>query len=159
MLVISFLETVCKAKMGIVITYGCSADGTGGGNGSAIRVNNVLPWEGGVDWAPSDVREDDIGVGGVGLNISGSTGSTRACSTADTWLAWISVKRIGGVEPEHVDVVIVPDGHDENAVLEGLSLLGESTLDLILVAVAESSLLGSAEGVVDRVASNAWDLG
>lgn len=63
------------------------------------------------------------------------------------------------VEPQHVDEVIIPDGHDKNTVLESLTLLGKTSLILVNVAVTEGSLLGSAVCVVDGVSWVAWNLG
>lgn len=63
------------------------------------------------------------------------------------------------VEPEHVDGVIVPDGHDENGVLESLSLLGETSLGASGVWVTEDSLLVGTELIGDGVTWNTSDLG
>jgi hypothetical protein len=54
--------------------------------------------------------------------------------------------------------MIVPDGHDENhSGAHGSAHLGETSLDGEFVGVAESSLLGSAEGVGDGVPSDSSD--
>lgn len=56
--------------------------------------------------------------------------------------------------------MVIPDGHDENHALLERSAHGSKTaLDRELVGVAESSLLGGAEGVGDGVAGDAGDGG
>lgn len=92
-------------------TYRSSADSSRGRNGCGcpVWVDNVLPWEGGVDGTPSDIGVDDIGVGGVGLDINWLAGIARAGSTSDTWIGWVGIEWVCRVEPKHADVVIVPD--------------------------------------------------
>ena len=54
--------------------------------------------------------------------------------------------------------MIVPDGHDENhSGAQGSAHLGKTSLDGEFVGVAERSLLRSAEGVGDGIASDSGD--
>lgn len=63
------------------------------------------------------------------------------------------------IEPKHADGVIIPDGHDENRVLESLSLLSKTSLLTSGVWVTEDGLLRSAEAVGDTVACDTCNLG
>lgn len=70
--------------------------------------------EGGADGAEFDVGVDDGSAWGVLLDLLGDTRVGRAGTTGNTWLLWVGVGRVGGVEPEHVDGVIVPERHNKD---------------------------------------------
>ena len=68
-------------------------------------------------------------------------------------------RRVGGVEPQHVNGVVVPEREDKNHRLsKSLLHLGETTLVLEGGGVAESRLLGVTEGFGDLVTSDASDV-
>jgi hypothetical protein len=95
------------------------------------------------------LRFDIVGLARGG--IACTTGSTRAGG-----VGWV-----GGVKPEHVDFVIVPDRQDQNHTL-GHSLVhgGISTLGQPVVAVTKGSLLSSTEFGGDGIESvHAGDVG
>lgn len=80
------------------------------------------------------------------------THTLSALSTGDTGLARVPVEGVLGVEPEHVRLVIVPDGHSENhTLLEALAHLGHSTIVGKVVEVTEELLLPLADLVGERV--------
>lgn len=113
--------------------------------------------EGRADGADLDVGEDDVGVGGLGLDIGGNA-RVSAASTASGAGAGL-VGRVGGVEPEHVGVVVIPDGHDENHTLgESLAHLRKTALLSKNVLIAESLLLGGTVVCGDGVALDAGDV-
>lgn len=134
---------------------GDGLDGAGRvGGGAAGRATG----EGRADGAELDVGEDDLGVGGVGLNLGGDTRGGRALTTVSTGAA--TLDRVGGVEPEHVGGMVVPDGHDKDHGLgEGLAHLLQATLDVEVTDIAESSLLSIAERLGDRVARDTSNVG
>lgn len=129
-------------------------DGAGRGRGAAGRAAG----EGGADGAELDVGEDDLGVGGVGLNLGGDTGGGGALATVST--GGTALDGVGGVEPEHVGGMVVPDGHDEDHGLgKGLAHLLQATLLVEVIDITESRLLSIAERLGDGVASDASNLG
>jgi hypothetical protein len=84
------------------------------------------------------------------FDVGGDTRGGWASTTSGTRGG--RVGGVGRVEPEHVDVVVVPDGEDENHTLgHGLVHGGEATLGSEIVGVAERGLLSSAEGCGDGV--------
>ncbi|KAJ8109446.1 hypothetical protein OPT61_g7451 [Boeremia exigua] len=114
--------------------------------------------EGGADGAELDVGEDNAGVGRVALDVNGAAGASGAGTAGNTGLVRVGVGGEGGVEPQHVDGVVVPQAHDEDvaACKRGghavhAAEVGEGA------GVAEDGLLGGAERVADRVASDARD--
>lgn len=127
---------------------------TAGGDGGDRGLGTAAVGEagnGGVDGAEADVGEDNVGVGDLGLNLGGDTGGGGAFATLSTELAGL-VDGEGGVEPEHVDGMVIPDGHDENHVLgEGLAHLLEAALALVVIEIAKDGLLGVAPGIGDGV--------
>lgn len=111
--------------------------------------------EGRANGTELDVREGDLGVRSIGLNILRGTRSNIASTTADTGLGGVLISREGRVEPEHVDCVVVPEGHDEDVALcEGRGHLVETTLLFERVVVAEVRLLLLAELVGDGVSAD-----
>lgn len=119
-------------------------DRAAGGDGAGVV--------GRADGAELDVGVDDLGVGGVGLNVGGGTRAGGAGTTSNTGSGGISGGGVVRVEPEHVDGVVVPDGQDEDySASERLSHRGQSTLLLEGVGVTEDALLLSAESLRDGV--------
>jgi hypothetical protein len=116
--------------------------------------------EGRADGAELDVGEDNAGVGAVRLKIRRLARGSRASTTGDTRLAGVGSGGVAGVEPEHVDRVVVPERHDEDvAASKRRAHTVEAANGSELVVVAESSLLGLAEAVGDGVAADAGDSG
>jgi hypothetical protein len=136
---------------------GGGADGrTGGGSAASGGTDR------GVDGATRvgrsnvtklDVGEDDLSIGVVGLDVLGSTRGGGAGSTSDTGGGGVSVDGVGlRVEPEHLGVVVVPDGEDEDVSLgQRLAHLDETAGLLESGVVAEFGLLDVAELVGDGV--------
>lgn len=101
----------------------------------------------------ADVREHNLGVRGVGLNISWYTGGGCARAARDTRERWVLVDGEIAVKPEHVDIMIVPDAeNDGDAAGKCLSHSGKTTLALEAVGVAEDGFLLGTEVGGDRVA-------
>jgi len=132
---------------------GGDARGGGGGRGVDGRVAVANSGDGRADGAEADVGEDDVGVGELLLNLGGDTRGGGALAAGGTGAG--PVNGVGRVEPEHVGVVVVPDGHDEDhGLLHGDTHLLESTKLLVDVGVAENFLLSIAVGIGDGVARN-----
>ncbi len=123
------------------------------GKGLAILyVTHNLGGEGGADGTGLDVGEDDGGTGALGLDIGGLTRGRRAGSTRDTRGGRVGVGGVVAVEPEHLRLMVVPDGHDEDhAFFEGVAHRGETAHLLEGVGVAEGGLLRVAKVVGDGV--------
>lgn len=119
--------------------------------GSCIWVDDVGGREGRVEGTPLDVRVDNICAWGVGLKIRWLTRISWARTTCNTWCTWVRGGWVRRVEPQHVDRVIIPDGHDEDTSRDRLTHDSETALGCELVGVSESTLLSSAEGVGDGV--------
>lgn len=67
---------------------------------------------------------------------------------------------VGGVEPEHVGIVVIPYRHDEgHTARHGLAHGWESAMSLEGVVISKCSLLGIAERGSDRVTSDTGDCG
>lgn len=116
----------------------------------------TLLGEGRVDGAELDVGVDDVGVGVLGLDVGGGArgGGAGAASGARGG----RVGGVGRVEPEHVDGVVVPDGHDEDHVLgQGVAHALEAAALVEDVGVAEGRLLRVAVLLRHRVAGHARD--
>jgi len=95
-----------------------------------------------VDVTEPDVRVDDLGVGSGVLDVFGLARVCRAGTTSDTGLGCVGIGGVVGVEPEHVGVVVVPDGEDENhSVGECLAHASHAALVLEGSGIAESRLL------------------
>jgi len=110
-----------------------AGDGLGGGRGDWLgRRAGAAGWgsttrrsdarEGAADRADLDVGVDDSGAGGVLLNVLRLAGVDGAGSTHYTRVGGREISWEGSVEPEHVDSVVVPDGHDEDHAAVGESL-------------------------------------
>lgn len=86
----------------------------------------------------------------LGFDILWNTGAgaTRSSwSTGAGLIRWIS-----GIEPEHVSIMIIPDGHNEDHTVDhGLTHLLETTLFLEVVSVSHNTLLGCAHFIGDRI--------
>ena len=99
-----------------------------------------------------DVGEDDGRIGALALDRGGVAGGRRAGAAGDTRLGRVLVEGVVGVEPEHLGLVVVPEGHDEDHTgVEGIAHLRETTEVLERVRVAERGLLRVAERVGDGV--------
>ena len=118
--------------------------------------SRCLGGEGRVEGTEADVGVGDARVGGLGLDVGGDArgGAAGAALGAEAG----RVDGVGGVEPQHVGRVVVPDGHDEDHVAgEGLAHAGETAALVEDVLVAEGRLLGVAVVLGDRVAADARD--
>lgn len=114
--------------------------------------------KGGVDGAELDVGVDDGRVGAVLLDISGHTGRGLAFATGDSRNRGVLVGGVGGVEPQHVGRVVIPQRHDQNHT--GGKSLGHAsmaTLLIVRVAVVEHGLLLLAEIGRQRVSGQPFD--
>ena len=126
-----------------------------------IFLHNLFRSESGANGTDLDVAVDDLGVGALSLDVGGNTGGGGASTSSNTRGAGVLGGRIVGVEPEHVDRMVVPDGEGENhATTEGAAH-GRHTSELgEVVVVAESGLLFGTELVGDAVGlGHAADLG
>ena len=138
---------------------GAGLEGSADGAGSTAATDGAAGSEGRVDGAELDVGESNGGVGGVGLDVRGHTGGGRASTTLGTEGG--RGGGVGGVEPEGVGRVVVPERHDEDHTsLHGSAHLSKTSLGLEVVGVAEDGLLSSAPAVADVVLRrDACDLG
>lgn len=66
------------------------------------------------DGAESDVREADLSIRAVLLHVRGNARRGRAGAASNTGLGRGLVRRVAAVEPEHIGIVVVPEGHDEH---------------------------------------------
>jgi len=81
-----------------------------------------------------DVREDHVSICLLGFHISWNARSGWTCATFCTWIT--GVHRIGGIKPQHVGIVIIPQGHHKNnTCIDGLLNGTETTLLLEICAV------------------------
>lgn len=111
------------------------------------------------EWSSLDVGVDDSSAGEVTLYVCRHTRSDGASSTGNTRRAGIGISGEGRVEPVHVDVVVVPQRHDEDhALCESIAHALNATLSSEVVGVAEDGLLVLAEVIVDCVAANTCDV-
>ena len=100
-----------------------------------------------------DVRVRDVGVGSARLDVRGSARRRGARATGNAGLGRVGAGGVVGVEPEHVDGVIVPDGeHENHAGLERVAHGRETALGSKGVCVAKFGFLRCAEGVGNGVA-------
>jgi hypothetical protein len=110
------------------------------------------------DGTELDVGVDDSGARGSGLNVLGLARVDGAGTTGDTRLLRVSVCGVGGVEPEHVDRMVVPEGHDQDVAASKRSThLVKTTNGGEGRSVTEDALLLGAEVFGDGVTSNALD--
>jgi hypothetical protein len=117
--------------------------------------------ESGIDRAKLDVRVDDRRIRALAFNICRSTRSDVAVTTARSKVGvGVLISGVSRVEPQHVRVVIIPQGHDEDhALSKSLGHVGLPTLVLVGVSVFEDSLLLVTEFGRDRVTVNARNSG
>jgi len=133
--------------------------GRSNGGGRVAGSAAVEARDGRADGAEADVGEDDVAVGDLGLNLGRDTGGGRASTALGAGGAGL-VDGVGRVEPEHVGVVVIPDGHDQDhRALEGLAHLSHTALAVEVIDVTEGDLLGIAPLLGDGVAGVAGDLG
>lgn len=111
--------------------------------------------EGRVDGTELDVRVDDAGRGVVGLDVGGGTAAGGAGAARI-----VRADRVGGVEPQHVGVVVVPQAHDEDhAIAERLTHALEASHRGEDIGVVSGGLLGSAVVGGDGVARDTSHVG
>ena len=125
---------------------------------TSLSLTNLRGGEGRVDGTKLDVGVGNGSTWRLSLNIVRYTGSDSTSATRTT--GGCIGGRVGGVEPEHVGVVVIPHRHDEShtashSVAHGL----ESTVSFECVVVAERSLLSVAELGGYGVASHVGDRG
>lgn len=129
-----------RSRDGVGLGLGSRA-GAGAGSGRAAGLGVV----GGADGAEADVGPDDLGVGVVLDDVGGGAAGLGAAATEsarDTLL----LGGVEGVEPEHVGVVVGPDGEDEDhGHTEGSVELGVAADLAVAVAVLEDGGVGRAE--------------
>lgn len=84
-----------------------------GGRGGSRASGRTSATESRVERTNLNVRVDDIGATGLGFK---GLGVTRGCSAGATSSArgTSCVCGVSAVEPEHVDIVVVPQAHDQN---------------------------------------------
>lgn len=79
--------------------------------------------------------------------LTGGSGARASWATPGSLIGWV-----GGVQPEHVGGVVVPDAHDENhTAVHGFAHLLEATLLLEIFLVSEGFLESFAHLVGDGV--------
>lgn len=101
-----------------------------------------------------DVGESNGRVGLVLLEPGWVTAVSGAGTTGNTGLVGISIGGVVGVEPQHADGVVSPDGHDKDvAALQRVAHFNQTAELVVLVPVLEDVLLVDAEFVGDGVAS------
>lgn len=106
-----------------------------------------------------DVREGDIGAAGLGFNglrvtRSGSAGTTSGAGGTSR------VCRVGAVEPEHVDGVVVPQTHDQDhSSFHTSAHVCQATVFAEGGGLAKGGDLSSAEVRVDDISADSRDLG
>ena len=114
--------------------------------------------EGGADGTNLDVGINDGGAGRVGLDVVGLAAVGSARSTGNTRGRGVLVGGVGGVEPQHVHRVVVPQGHDKDVALgKGGTHLLEATTVLERRVVAECRLLCIAESISNGVTRHTLD--
>jgi hypothetical protein len=121
---------------------------------------------GGTRVGRADGTNLDVGIGdgdatAVSLNLGWHTGGGWARATSDTRSRWVSVGGVVGVEPEHVDRIVVPDGENESHTAgEGLVHWAHTTLAEPVVVVALGGLdicaVVGLDGIVSR--GDTWDV-
>jgi hypothetical protein len=110
------------------------------------------------DGAELNVGVDDSGARGSGLDIFRLARVDGAGTTGDTRLLRVSVCGVGGVEPEHVDRMVVPEGHDQDVAASKRSThLVETTNVGEGRSVGKGALLLGAKVVGDGVTGDALD--
>eukprot|EP00411_Alexandrium_monilatum_P026854 CAMPEP_0175337496 /NCGR_PEP_ID=MMETSP0095-20121207/4354_1 /TAXON_ID=311494 /ORGANISM="Alexandrium monilatum, Strain CCMP3105" /LENGTH=271 /DNA_ID=CAMNT_0016634879 /DNA_START=13 /DNA_END=825 /DNA_ORIENTATION=- len=111
--------------------------------------------ERGVDGPKLDHRELDLGVRVGCPEVRGlALRAARAGPAEHAGLAGGLVRGVGGVQPEHADVGVVPEGeHENHAAVERRAHVLKAPLPREVVAVAKLGLLRPAEGVRDGVAA------
>jgi len=139
--------------------YQCYGQNERKPSNSSSNTEYLVGVESRVDGTKLDVRVGDGSTWGLGLDREWVSGGGGAGSTPDTWLGGGGGGWVAGVEPEHVDCVVVPQRHDQNHTLGHRGAHGrEASLVLEGRGVAECCLLGVTERWGDGVAGDAWDL-
>jgi hypothetical protein len=116
--------------------------------------------EGGSNGTEPNVGVDNSSARRVSLNILRLSRVGGARSTANTRGLGVLVGGVGGVEPEHVDGVVVPERHDEDVTAGKRSTHSvEATESLEVGLVTEGSLLLVAELVSNGVSVDGGDAG
>ena len=127
----------------------CAA-GCAGAAASASASSGAGAGEGRADVTVLDVRENDLGVRALGLDLGGDTGGGGAGAAGNTGRGGVLVGRVVGVEPEHARSVVVPDGErEDHAAAEGLTELRQTAVLVEVVGVSEDGLLLHAEVLGD----------
>jgi len=137
--------TTTLAVLGLLSTGSAGgASGVRGGSSSArVRSRTGV---GGTDITEADVGVSDGGVSSGGFDVGGLARGGGAGTASDTGLACIGISRVVGVEPEHVDGVVIPNReHEDHATTHGTTNTGHTALLLEAVGVTEGGLLGIAE--------------
>jgi hypothetical protein len=127
---------------------------------STSLLREHLSWclEGRADGTELDVGEDDSSARGLLLNDLGCTRGGSAGTTGNTRLGRVGISGVGGVEPQHVDRMIVPERHDQDvAASKRGSHSVKATLGLEGRGITKDGLLLVAESVSDGVTSNTLD--
>ena len=115
----------------------------------------------GSDGAESDVAVFDGGGRVAGFNVGGNAGGSWARAAGDSGNAGIGIGGEVGVEPQHVDVVVIPQAHDQDhALLHGVAQRLQTSFDRMVVDIAEQLLSGDAHLFGDGVeGGEAWEVG
>lgn len=102
------------------------------------------------DLTKADVRVLDVGVRVFPLDVIRIAGVGRARATLGTRQR--AVDWVLRVKPEHVGLVIIPEGHDENhSAVERVRHLLHATLGLVVIGVLEDALNILAHLIVDAL--------
>lgn len=153
------IKTIGKTDLGLGGTSGRRGRRGRSRSGGASASTSASARERGADGAELDVAVDDGGAGGGGLDVSGGTGGGRAVSASGAGVSSGVGRRVGRVEPEHVDSVVIPDGEDKNhASLEGIAHLSETAVLLEVVGVAKGLRVKRDEFKAQEVMSTESEL-
>ena len=99
-----------------------------------------------------DIAEGDVSVWILVLDLVWLSRIPGASAPANTWLRWISISGIVTVQPEHVHIMVVPNGHHEShTVGESSRHLSHTSKLLEVVNLSKVVLLSIAEGITEAV--------
>lgn len=158
------LSPVCLNGAGRCGGGGCGWPSGGSGAGSSgTRSSGAAATESRADVAKLDVGVSNRRTGGLGLDNRGRARCGGTSTTSDTGLGRIRSCGVVGVEPQHVDSVVIPEGEDEDhSATHSGTHCGHATLVLEARGIAEGSLclvtVGASDGV-EGVHSGNVDLG
>merc|ERR1719152_40489 len=123
-----------------------------------ISHSNRIHLQSGTNVAIFDVGEDNSSICQILFDISWHTTGDRTRTSAHPRLMAVSIHWVGGVQPKHVGIMVIPERHDQNTTLlkDGVNSL-HATLFQEIGAILGVSNPISAELVRDGVVFVAID--